>query len=72
MEQYQPDSPGWANNNNADNNYVGVGFHISILFKKSLSQMNEKGLSCYNTSHSHSVERIIMLIIIMFEFVVIL
>ncbi len=30
--QYQPDSPGWANNNNADN-YDGTCFHVSNLCK---------------------------------------
>lgn len=45
--QYQPYSPGRANNN-ADNNDVHFSFHVAFVFFlliiKSLSQTNEKGL----------------------------
>ena len=63
---YQPDSPERANNN-ADNNNVHIGFHFDdFVNKKSLSQMNEKGLKLDTTSLTHSKERIIILIIMMF------
>lgn len=46
--------------------------YFDFVYKKSLPQMNEKGLKLDTTSQTHSIERIIiMLIIILFVNVVI-
>jgi len=45
--QYQPDSPGRANNNDADND-DSVCCHVLLAInEKSLSQVNEKGFKLW-------------------------